>query len=222
MKASPGKAAVLALLLAVAMYYWAPLAWKWLGPRDSAEDMLAKAAEPSGFAPAAAGPGAVAGTAQASAGTGMADQGAAPSHPWQQIVQWMEQDPRMRPAEELVGRRDPFQAVAAAAADEEDQEKEQSSEAKAAAALAAMTPDQLGAELTSTLIGPQRRLALVNGRPYRQGRTIVLSKDGQRAEFHLSEVHARRIVLERDGVRYELTIPQSDPAGRLEVTAKDP
>ena len=71
--------------------------------------------------------------------------------------------------------------------------------------------------LSSTVIGPQRRVALINGRPYAQGKTVRAAKDGQQIEFTLAEVHPRSILLERDGQRFELKAPDPTHSGQIEL-----
>lgn len=213
-RTNPKKAAILGLLCVVALYYWAPLVWNWMGGRKSADLAQADVAATTNPAPnpPASAPLAGAGVV---AEPGKASQPAGPSRPWQQVVQWIEQDPTMKPAAARSQRRDPFHPATGEVAANEEEEPDEAQTAEAAKDL---TPDALGVQLTSTLIGPQRRVAMINGRPCQEGRTIAMAKDGQQVEFKLCEVHPRRVVLERDGKRYELAIPQSAPSGRLEMS----
>ncbi len=213
-KANPKKAAILGLLCVVALYYWAPLVWGWVGGRKSAELAEPGAAATTDQAPRPAAFAPLAGAA-AAAESGKPGQPADPSRPWQQVVQWIEQDPTMKPFAARSQRRDPFHPAASEVAANEEEEPDEAQTAETAKDL---TPDALGAQLTSTLIGPQRRVAVINGRPCQEGRTIAMAKDGQQVEFKLCEVHPRRVVLERDGKRYELAIPPSAPSGRLEMS----
>ena len=211
--ANPKKAAVLGLLVLVALYFWAPLVWRWIAPGNSRAKPAKAAATNEGMPPVLSG---LAPSPKSARGRNATTQEKKlpPSRPWDEVARWIENDPRMKPAGELPNSRDPFHAVAREVA-----EKPKSEEIKAAAAeaAAAMTPEKLGLVLSSTLIGPQRRTALVNGRAYEQGGTIHGAKDGRQFAFTLSEVHPRRIVLVREGKRYELTIPQPAPSGRLEL-----
>ena len=208
---NPKKAAVLGLLLLVALYFWAPLLWRWIDRGDSQAKPAQAAATAEGKPPVL---GALAPSPKSARGRNSTtqDKKPPPSRPWDELARWIEEDPRMKPVGELSSCRDPFHAVAREVA-----EKPKSEQIKAAEAAAAMTPEKLGLVLSSTLIGPQRRTALIGGRAYEQGRTIHCAKDGRQFEFTLSEVHPRRIVLVREGKRYELTIPQPAASGRLEL-----
>ena len=210
--ANPRKAAILGLLALVALYFWAPLLWGWIAGGNSEAEPAQAAATPEGMPPVLSRLAPF--SPPAAVNRPPAGQGKEPltSYSWDRLARWIEDDPRMKPAREFASRRDPFHAVV-----QEVAEKPDSEQIKAAEAAAAVTPESLGLVLSSTLIGPHRRTALVNGRTYEQGRTIELAKDGRPFEFTLSEVHPRRIVLKREGRRYELTIPQPAASGRLEL-----
>lgn len=211
MTANPKKAAFLGLLLVVAMYYWAPLVWGWIGPANS-HAKEAKAAlgqeipspNATGAVPSPGSTGDPNTTTQGKKPT--------PDRSWDELVRCIEQDPRMKPAGGLASSRDPFHPVVREVA-----EKPKNDEMKAAEAAATMTPEKLGLVLSSTVIAPRRRTALVNGRAYEQGQTIHAAKDGRQYEFTLSEVHPRRIVLKREDRQYELAIPRPASTGRLEM-----
>ena len=187
--ASPKKAAVLGLLALVAMYYWAPLVWGWVGKgKDKSDGQLAAVAAPT---PSAAEPAPAATPKSAATKTGI------PSLPWQQVIKLMEGDARTLAAELGRLRRDPF------ALPKPDVAKVQAEAAAAAEAagknqLPAVTPQGLGLSLSSTIVGSGRRVARIGGRSYEQGQTIQVRKDGQIVAFTLAEVHARRVVLVRD------------------------
>ncbi len=61
-----------------------------------------------------------------------------------------------------------------------------------------VTPAAAGLVLTSTIIGPQRRVVQISGKTYAVGQTIEVAKEKEslRAAFKLIEVHPRRAVLE--------------------------
>jgi hypothetical protein len=197
--ANPKKAAVLGLLALVAMYFWAPLVWGWVGGRGKAEKAAAKVAPVEGVpVPLTATAQAVSAVPQ---GTSNQTKESLPAHPWDRLAQWMDQDSRMQPpAGEFADSRDPFQAVEETIAEPETEESEKEE--------TAATPEDLGLVLSSTLVGPQRSIAMINGKPYRQGRTVELKKNGQTLEFVLKEVHPRRIILQRQDKQFELTIPR--------------
>ncbi len=208
--ANPTKAAILGGLLLVAMYFWAPLVWSWIGPSPEEAKSPTVAAEDVPT-PLAGFPSALASAKHQDTTQGK-KQKKASEYPWSRVTQWIEQDAAMRPVVEPSTARDPFVAVVAKLV-----EAPQSEVPKPAEAAVEVTPDSLGLVLSSTLVGPRRRTALINGRSYQQGRVVALEQGGRQLEFKLAEVHPRRAVLTRDNKRYELTVPKLAPAGRLEI-----
>jgi hypothetical protein len=79
----------------------------------------------------------------------------------------------------------------------------------------AVAPTAAGLALTSTIIGPQRRIAQINGKTYAVGQTVESVKESGSAAFKLVEVQPRRAVLEANGQQFELLIPEP---GRSEFT----
>jgi hypothetical protein len=123
----------------------------------------------------------------------------------------MDNDPRTSATNPVPGRRDPFlipQNEAAKAAAETELEKK----------TLEATPEGLGMVLSGTIVGSHRRVAQINGKSYRQGESVRLAKDGQQIEFTLSAVHPRRVVLQRKGEQFELTLPVPAPSGRIELS----
>jgi len=191
----------LGLLLVVAFYFWVPLAWGWLRPEAAAEESLAEAP----------------GVGRPPAGSATLPEPAPPAanqaqtHPWEQLVQWIEQDPATRPVADLSAGRDPFRVVEPAAESEIDVTEQQE------VAPPVVTAETLGLELSSTVVGPRRRVALIDGKTYQEGQTIRWAGDGREIEFRLAEVHPRRVILEWMGERFELAIPQPKRSGRIEL-----
>ncbi len=112
----------------------------------------------------------------------------------------------------LTNVRDPFETAAlkpAAAKAEEE----------AAPKPPVVTPDAAGLTLTGTIIGGQRRVAQINGKTYSVGQTVEAAKDAESvgAAFRLVEIHPRRAVLEADGQRFELFIPEPGKSERIDV-----
>ena len=180
--------------------FWAPLV---LGSNRQGQNHVS--AEPT---PAAA--------AQASAGspakpTAVADAASRlPS--WEQVVQWMHDDPRTATVTRLARTRDPFDCPTAKVAKTKADEKPEPHPP-------AVTPSTAGLVLTGTIIGPQRRLAQINGRTYALGKTIEIAKDKEsvRAVFKLIDVQPRRAVLQAGGEKFELTIPEPGKSGKIEL-----
>ncbi len=113
------------------------------------------------------------------------------THAWQQLVEWMEQDQR-RKADDIHLERDPF------ASPPKPPVKPAADAAKSVASLPGEQndPAQLGLKLSGTLLGPERRLALINGRAYAEGQTVKASPD---AAWVVRRVEAKRVTLERGG-----------------------
>lgn len=205
---SPKKAAVLGLLALVAMYYWTPLVWGWVAKHDDAAD--AKPAAVASPTPSAANPTSTPSTAPTKTDV--------PQLSWQQVVKLMQRDPRTLAADVTALRRDPFLLprpdVAKLKADAEASAAAEAGKSQATAA----TPQSLGLNLSSTIIGSNRRVARISGRTYELGQTVQVLKDGQTIAFTLAEVHARRAVLVRDNKKYELTIPDPLQSRKIELS----
>lgn len=189
--ANPAKAGALALCLVVAIWFWAPLVVRWCSPAAAGT----QEPEPAVAAESAAGP-AVAEPAQ-TASTGTTP---APAIPWQSVMKAIEMDPRMQPMRKLGERRDPFGPSAAALAAEKASQQKKIRRAPPHELL----PADAGLVLNSTLIGAGRRMALIGGEPYWEGDTVPAPRGSE--NFHLVEVFARQVVLEREGKHYGLEI----------------
>ncbi len=195
--ANPKKAAVLGLLVLVALYYWGPLVWGWVAADE--------AAGPPPDAPAAgvASPGA----ANLATTEPTPQDGQTVTYPWTQLDEWIRQDPMTAPAEDVARWRDPF-AFASTGPKAAEVEPAQGEPSR-------LSPEGLGIELAGTLVGPRRRVALIGGKAYREGQTVKIDRNGQSLEFQLAEVHSQRIVLEREGRRFDLLIPKRNAAGGI-------
>ncbi len=212
--ASPKKAAFLGLATLVAVYFWMPLVWGWIakGNKNMVSATVNSSATPT--APAmsvAASPIAPAATPDASVKKESAKQLS-----WQQTAQWIDQDPRTKPAARLPILRDPFTAPIAV------QQAKSKSQEKAKLKLPTISPEAAGLVLTGTIVGPQRSIAQISGKPYAVGQTIqplsTKQKDIAGITFQLVEVTQRHAVLETDGQRYELSIPEPGKSGKMELT----
>jgi len=144
-KAHPVKAGVLALALAVGIWFWAPLVVGMFGGSGKPKKPAAAAATgPAGVAAAQTAP-TVAGKSQVNWN---------PS--WREISEWVRQDEQMVPAAAMDQQRDPFRVVLPPVS--ESQVKQQ--------AAPQLDVNNLGLELTGTLIGPRQSVAMINGRAY--------------------------------------------------------
>jgi len=203
--ANPKKAAVLGLLLLMAIYFWAPLVRRWVLPEAGAEGQSADVRSSAGAQGALDGPSPGDERRGTSVGPEPLD--------WQQVLAGMASDPRTRPAAGLLRRRNPFVAPMVAGG---------RGPADLAAQAAPWTPEQLGLQLSATVVGPARRTAMINGRAFRQGRTVTVTKDGRQIEFRLVEIRPRQVVLEGNGQRFVLSIPEPPGAGRIELAGSAP
>jgi len=190
---------VLGVLLLLACYYWGPLAWGWISASDdSSEPAAAQAGDDLDQGPWAA---------IASAQTETPTPTKTLQYPWTQLDEWIRQDPATIPAENPAGWRDPFSVVSAGI--ETDQHEEAQPDEPQ------VTPATLGVELSGTLVGPHRRVALIGGKAYREGQTITVDQNDQPIQFELVEVHPQRIVLNLQGTRFDLAIPERRSSGLI-------
>jgi hypothetical protein len=216
-RANPKKAAILGVLGLVALYFWGPLVWGRVAPEQASGGPPGTDGHrpevgrlvPEADANAAPFPSTASTQPQPSA---KEEEQACP-YPWTQLNEWMRQDP-MTTAEDLTGWRDPFDPIVSA----EDMDEHE----RAQAGAPQVTPESLAVELSGTLIGPRRRVALIGGKAYREGQTVTIDHSGQPVELNLIEVHPRRIVLEWEGNRLDLAIPERNTAGQIELDAQTP
>jgi hypothetical protein len=216
--ANPKKAAALGALFIVAIWFWAPLLKDWIAPA-----VKVPAAPPGNAAgtpanpnsptqPGTTSPGSFAANSQTPAvqpaGTNPAvapgaagaeqPQPFAGGYTWQQIAEAIDTDARMKPAVLVTNRTDVFPAAPPPQA---------STESIAEQPSAKLSPSEAGLVLSSTIVGPSRRMALINGRRYGVGDEIKSTKEGQQIVFKLLSVEPRQIVLENDGDRFLVKMP---------------
>ncbi|MBN2023928.1 MAG: hypothetical protein JW809_14185 [Pirellulales bacterium] len=195
-KTHPKKAAVLGLLALVAVWFWGPLVWGWLGTKKS-DVAAAGSPPPQATAPYAAR---------------NAENAALP--PWNQLVAWREADLNTTPRAEAPGRPNPFHPAETVAAKAEEARREKEQQAQAGPPP---DPASLGLAVTSTIVGPTRRVALINGKPYRKGDDVVLAADNPSATFRLAEIDPGGIVLTREDERFDVRLSKPDSSGRIEI-----
>jgi len=200
--ANPKKAAILGVLALVAAYFWGPLVWGWVTLEQ------ASGGAPNAETQADTEPATPANTASTQPEETSEKEQKACLYPWTQLDEWMREDPMTAPHEDLTGWRDPFASPSAGADAAEGEETQ--------AAVFPVTPESLGVELSGTLIGPRRRVALIGGKAYRAGQTITIDHAGRPIDLELVEVHPRRIMLEWEGNRFDLAIPERKTAAQIE------
>ena len=181
---NPKKAAILGLLALVALWFWAPLVWGWVAPKKKATASSATKTV------AVATPESQASTHREYSDTEESAQQALPA--WHEIAKWRKNDPRSLAATWTATQRDPFTPVENKSAENLDNLDND------------LTPERLGMVLSSTIVGPQHRVAVINGETYSPGATVTVTSSGKTIQFVLAEIHPRRIVLMRGGQRFEL------------------
>ncbi|HEY2760176.1 MAG TPA: hypothetical protein VGI75_05520 [Pirellulales bacterium] len=197
--ANPKKTVALGLLLLVAIWFWMPLVMKWMGNSDPAKDSAIAVTA----APVAAAPANVALVGGASAGESESGIGqtSTPTASWHQLLHRIHSDPLMRPHMPNTGDRDPFTT-----------EKSRLAQAKKAQpvipAAPELTPSGAGLALSSTVIGPKTKTALINGRAYHENQ-LVTAANGQ-DRFLLVEIRSDAIVLSRHGDRFDLKLKKME------------
>jgi hypothetical protein len=122
---------------------------------------------------------------------------------WQKYARLLDEDPKSLPAADLENDRDPFAVSAAAPA----RAPQQSAEPPAIAAEP-ISPVEAGLTLNSTLLGSKRRIAEIDGESYTVGDVVEAMSGETIANFRVVEIQPRRVILESDGQKYELTIPR--------------
>jgi hypothetical protein len=206
--ASPKKAAALGLMVLVALYFWAPMAWGWIASgvggatRAAADSDVILDDDPVDPA------------AQA--------KKARHVFQWEKVRKLTAADPRMTPALFDSSWNNPFRAV---------EPKVGAGQGGAGGHPAQPTvpvgtdPAQAGLTLTSVAIGARRRSATISGDSYMEGEIVkVGDKDGETGaaiEFRLVRVGFSEVELARDGQIYKLKLQRSRLAGGDEIIRKN-
>lgn len=225
-KKSPAKVAVLSGLVLVGIYFWAPLLLEWFGGGSKAAlETITEQVASLDLLPAS----------QPEVETAVAE------FDWYAVNQWIEQDEQMNSAilaEELL---DPFREGAilkSNARKKQNKKKKDEEDAKKE-----ITPDDLRLELTSTIVGPRGRFAIIKGKQYIEGGTISITAESLLADeianadeeegdlddseesiasklrvpavrFTLVKVRTRSVTLSRNGIQYVLSMPEPQLEGK--------
>lgn len=199
---SPGKALLLAGLLGLALYSWAPLVAGWLAGSGESSGATAKS-ERNREEPATAAPSTVAAEQ---------DEATEDRPSWQELQQWRQASPWASPVE-LTQMRDPFRAVAP--------ESETVDASEANEEVVKTKPEQMFAgldlPLTGTIVGPKRRVAILDGQAYREGDIIRVERLGTTWELEIRRITPNRVVLGWQSIEHELRAPKRQPVGRIEL-----
>lgn len=134
-------------------------------------------------------------------------------HSWGQLIEWMENDPQTLSAKRAPDWRDPFMTP-------ETEIVQAQPEAVPEQVKPEVSPKSLGMSVSSTIVGPGRRVAQIDGRAYREGGTIKLVRDGQEIEFTLAEVEPHSVTLTREGKEFRLHTHRPTRSGRIELVER--
>lgn len=199
-RSNPAKAAVLVGLLGVALYSWAPLVAGW----GDAREELPAAASRSEMDLADR---TEAGLEPVTTKNGVASDG---RPTWHELRQWMHDSPWTSPFE-LAQVRDPFRMVTGT--EEPVNLSEELQEDLVA------TPQQMldgvDVQLTGTIVGPRRRVALLDGQAYREGDVIRVQYLGTTWELEIRRIGPNRVKLGWQSIERDLTAPERQPVGRI-------
>lgn len=179
-KANPKKVVVLALLFAVAAYFWAPLFGKLFTkshpeivqkPRYSLAELGANLIPPQ-----------------------------EEQQSWRDLTQAIEEDPNTKPSPEIDWARNPFEMPIETPEVEPELELAPVEET-------VPSEEQHGAQaqllLKGTLVSANKKTALINNDSYQEGETIDF---GEGFAVRIDQVASRYVVLEAGGVRVELEL----------------
>jgi hypothetical protein len=202
LRRSPKKTAVLALMAVVALWFWAPLAWKWIAPQAS------DAAPTAALSPTT--DGAVAAVTTESAPSAPAQ----PSFGWRELSDMLQQDPLLSSATTHDKLADPF-AKPVAVEEQTNVEGETSELPDSPIAQAIPTPEQLGLILASTITGGRRAVATINGKSCRVGDVIVVPGNGLDHEFMVIAIAAGAVTLSAGDQTHVLTTKRPDSTMQL-------
>jgi hypothetical protein len=206
--ASPKKAAALGLMLLVAAYFWLPMIWGWLGPKQTKQPVAAGSVILEDEQPT----------------NNSLKSKAGRTFRWEQVRHRMLADPLMASAEYDVAWPDPFRSDSVAAA------AQAASAAPAGETLAGVVdPAGLGLVLTSAVVGPKRRTAIISGRTYCEGETVkpaVSASESAGAsvaplEFRLEKIGPWEVELTALGQRYTLQLARAQLTGGDELIHHD-
>lgn len=201
--ASPKKAAALGLMALVALYFWAPLVWRWIKPGHTNGKPVVAASEVILEDEVVDPAKSVRKQARAFA--------------WEKVRRKVAADPRMTPALYQTSWSDPFRP-----ADQRASGSQATSPQLAAGSQ--VDPVALGMKLTSVAIGSQRRSAIISGAKYHEGELVPSGgAKGQPAtgiEFRLTRIGFYEVQLEYEGKTFtlELSRPRLAPGDTLNRT----
>ena len=190
-KASPAKAAVLAILLIVAVYNWAPMVYGWVVPDSSKKGgakstaVVAKANSSDGASINQKISGNESSGAKKPIDSSQAD--------WKQLAQWIDTDPLMEPADWPEGVVCPFRGEEKSSQNRGIDDVASDLPDESQISMADLpTPESIGLNVSSFIIGP-------NGRMIRLGDSIIHEGEEVRI-FESGTIMSERDVASSEGV----------------------
>ena len=211
---NPKKTGVLAVMLLVAIYFWAPLVSEWVGWSGEETPAANQVASSPRRTPKVAAPS----TSQALTATRKR-----PADSWQDVVASIESDSFTQAAELAASAQDPFAELPIVenqqvAVESQLAEMPLPGTVESASEIPEqLTPQAAGLVLMSTIVSEHLRVATISGRSYREGKRIALKAgavDASPIAFRLDKVTSSHVVLSRDGTRYQLEIERPNLAGQ--------
>ena len=198
--ANPKKAIILGLVLLVGVYFWVPLLASWMG--GGSAPAAAKAPDPNAdLVPSF--------TAMLTGQTAAKPKDSQKQYPWSTVAEWLDRDGRTTAADPKGLERNPFCAVV--------EKKEVKKVVATKVIKTRLTPKQLSMTLEGTMIGRQRKMAIIDGKSYQEGDVIKVRNRQGSVEFELHEVQARSAILMRDGEPFVLRLPRWDESESREL-----
>ena len=179
LRQNPKKAVILAGMCVVALYYWVPILRRWSSADASPVSKPASATAPTQPTPTST-------------------RGAV--RRWEEVAAAIDADPQMQPVEVNVS----WNPFAVPDRDEEASQTEPEPEPDTAT-----TPQDVGLELQSTIVGKHRQTAVINGVAYGTGNWVPAPEDPT-IRYRLIEITHDTVTLERHGRRYTLTLESND------------
>jgi hypothetical protein len=199
--ANPKKAAALGLMVVVALYFWGPLAWKFMqssGGKQKKDANLAALI-----------------LTDDPVETNQAGKGSTRSRfRWEKVRQLMHDDPYMRSAAFNVAWIDPFAKPARETTPEPAavEAPMEDPSAVSAAMAASVQPESLGFVLGGIIIGQRNRYATINGEPCREGDLISITDKSDKSaayEFRVVKINRQSVQLEMAGRIFTLELAKS-------------
>ena len=198
--ANPKKAAVLGLMVVVALYFWGPLAWKFLKASGAKQNNKANMAS-------------LILTDDPIESSQQTKSGSRIRFKWERVRQLIQQDPHMLSATFDASWVDPFGKPAASAAEAEATRESSGADPSATEATASGTtdPQGLGLVLGGIMVSPRGRIATINGEACRQGEIVVVIDSRNKnatCEIRILKINRQSVQLEFGGRIFSLELAQ--------------